>query len=157
MQALFKLEADIRGQTADERKTARTLHAVPLLDELKEAMESALAGGSKKSSLSQAIRYALTRWPALIRYTTDGRLDMTNNAAERAIRPVAIGRKNWTFAGSDDGGRRAAVMYTSSNPPSSMPSTPKPISAPSSLASPSTRCANPRALALEYKSLLSIR
>jgi hypothetical protein len=112
MQALFKLEADIRGQTADERKTARTLHAVPLLDELKEAMESALAGGSKKSSLSQAIRYALTRWPALIRYTTDGRLDMTNNAAERAIRPVAIGRKNWTFAGSDDGGRRAAVMYT---------------------------------------------
>jgi transposase len=112
MAVLFKLEADIRGQTADERKAARTLHAVPLLSELKEVMETAFAQGSRKSSLSQALRYALTRWPALTRYTTDGRLDMTNNAAERAIRPVAIGRKNWTFAGSDDGGRRAAVMYT---------------------------------------------
>ena len=112
MAVLFKLEADIRGQTADERQTARAQYAIPLLGELKEAMEHAFAQGSKKSSLSQAIRYALTRWPALTRYTTDGRLDMTNNAAERAIRPVAIGRKNWTFAGSDDGGHRAAVMYT---------------------------------------------
>jgi hypothetical protein len=112
MAALFKLEADIRGQTAEERKNARVQYAIPLLNALKEAMESAHNHGSKKSSLSQAIRYALTRWPALMRYTTDGRLDMTNNAAERAIRPIAIGRKNWTFAGSDDGGRRAAIMYT---------------------------------------------
>ena len=112
MAALFKLEADIRGQAADERKNARIQYSIPLLNALKEAMESAHNHGSKKSSLSQAIRYALTRWPALMRYTTDGRLDMTNNAAERAIRPIAIGRKNWTFAGSDDGGRRAAIMYT---------------------------------------------
>ena len=112
MAVLFKLEADIRGQAPEERRAARTHYAVPLLSQLKEAMEHAHNHGSKKSSLSQAIRYALTRWPALARYTTDGRLDMTNNAAERAIRPIAIGRKNWTFAGSDDGGRRAAIMYT---------------------------------------------
>jgi transposase len=112
MAALFKLEADIRGQAADERKNARIQYAIPLLNALKEAMETAHNHGSKKSSLSQALRYAMTRWPALTRYTTDGRLDMTNNAAERAIRPIAIGRKNWTFAGSDDGGRRAAIMYT---------------------------------------------
>ena len=112
MAALFKLEADIRGQAPEERLNARTQYALPLLSQLKEAMEHVLAQGSRKSSLSQALRYALTRWPALIRYTTDGRLDMTNNAAERAIRPIALGRRNWTFAGSDDGGRRAAIMYT---------------------------------------------
>ena len=112
MKVLFKREADIRGQAPEERLNARTQYALPLLSQLKEAMEHVLAQGSKKSSLSLAIRYALTRWPALMRYTTDGRLDMTNNAAERAIRPIALGRRNWTFAGSDDGGRRAAIMYT---------------------------------------------
>ena len=112
MAALFAIEADIRGRTADERVIARRERSVPLLGELKVVMELAFARGSKKSALGQAIRYALTRWPALIQYTADGRLGMTNNAAERAIRPVAIGRKNWTFAGSDDGGRRAATMYT---------------------------------------------
>jgi transposase len=112
MAALFRIEADIRGRTSGERRAARAEHSVPLLTELKAAMDTALARGSKKTALSQAIRYALTRWTALTRYTTDGRLDMTNNAAERAIRPIAIGRKNWTFAGSDDGGRRAAVIYT---------------------------------------------
>lgn len=112
MSALFAIEAGIKGRPPAERQAARAAHAVPLLDALKAAMEIAFARGSKKSALGQAIRYALTRWPALLRYTTDGRLDMTNNAAERAIRPIAIGRKNWTFAGSDDGGRRAALMYT---------------------------------------------
>jgi len=112
MAALFKIEAGIRGRTSEERRAARTELSIPLLTELKAAMETALARGSKKTALSQAIRYALTRWPALMRYTEDGRLEMTNNAAERAIRPVAIGRKNWIFAGSDDGGCRAAIIYT---------------------------------------------
>jgi len=112
MAALFAIEAGIRGRTAAERLAARAEQAIPLLGDLKTAMETAFSRGSRKGSLGQAIRYALTRWPALLRYTTDGRLDMTNNAAERAIRPIAIGRKNWTFAGSDDGGRRAAMMYT---------------------------------------------
>lgn len=112
MSALFAIEAGIKGHSPAERQAARLALAVPLLDDLKIVMETAFARGSKKSSLGQVIRYALTRWPALLCYTTDGRLDMTNNAAERAMRPIAIGRKNWTFAGSDDGGQRAALMYT---------------------------------------------
>ena len=67
---------------------------------------------SGKSKLAQAIRYATSRWTALTRYTTDGRLEMTNNAAERAIRPLAMTRKNYLFVGSDSGGIRAAAMYT---------------------------------------------
>jgi transposase len=75
-------------------------------------MEATYGKVSRKGSLAAAIQYALSRWPALTRYTTDGRLEISNNAAERAIRPLAMGRKNWTFAGSDEGGKRAAVMYT---------------------------------------------
>jgi transposase len=67
---------------------------------------------SGKSTLARAIRYAISRWAALTRYTTDGRLEMTNNAVERAIRPLAMTRKNYLFAGSDSGGIRAATMYT---------------------------------------------
>ncbi|MGC1456681.1 MAG: transposase, partial [Steroidobacteraceae bacterium] len=67
---------------------------------------------SKKSELASAIRYALSRWPALTRYRDDGRLEIDNTAAERALRVVALGRKNWLFAGSDDGGERAAVIYS---------------------------------------------
>ena len=67
---------------------------------------------SGKSELAVAIRYARSRWPAPTRYLTDGRLEISNNAAERAIRPLALGRKNWMFAGSDSGGERAAAMYT---------------------------------------------
>jgi len=67
---------------------------------------------SKKSELAKAIRYALSNWVALTRYCEDGRLEIDNNAAERALRAVALGRKNWLFAGSDDGGERAAAIYT---------------------------------------------
>lgn len=67
---------------------------------------------SGQSKVGKAIAYSLTRWAALTRFLDDGRLCMTNNAAERAIRPLAVGRHNWTFAGSDDGGRRAAAIYT---------------------------------------------
>jgi len=67
---------------------------------------------SKKSELALAIRYALSRWNALTRYRDDGRLEIDNNAAERALRAVALGRKNWLFAGSDDGGERAAAIYS---------------------------------------------
>ncbi len=71
-----------------------------------------MAKVSGKSSLAGAFRYAASRWTALTRYVDDGRLEMSNNAAERAIRPLALGRKNYLFAGSDEGGRRAAVIYT---------------------------------------------
>ena len=83
-----------------------------MLDELKRFLDTSLGWISSKSSLAQAIRYATSRWDALSRFITDGRLEMSNNAAERAIRPLALGRKNYLFAGADAGGERAAVLYT---------------------------------------------
>lgn len=109
---LFEIEADIRGQGPDVRLAVRQARTGPLLDDLRVRLDDVLARISRKSSLAQAIRYARSRWEALCRFTTDGRLEMTNNAAERAIRPLALGRKNYLFAGSDTGGERAAVMYT---------------------------------------------
>jgi transposase len=67
---------------------------------------------SGQGKIGQAIAYSLTRWVALTRFLDDGRLCMSNNAAEREVRPIAMGRKNWTFAGSDEGGHRAAAIYT---------------------------------------------
>ena len=109
---LFTIEADIRGKLPEERLAVRTEQSVPLLAQIKSRFEETLVRISGKSTLAQAIRYSLSRWNAMTRYTTDGRLDICNNAAERAIRPLTIGRKNWLFAGSDTGGERAAVMYT---------------------------------------------
>jgi transposase len=109
---LFAIEAEIRGRSPQERQAVRAERSVPLLAQMKTRFEDTLNKISGKSSLAQAIRYSLSRWNALTRYTTDGRLDICNNAAERAIRPLAIGRKNWTFAGSDSGGDRAATIYT---------------------------------------------
>lgn len=109
---LFAIEKPIRGKPPDERCAVRAAQSVPLLENLKQAMETTLGKISGKSPLAQAIRYALSRWNSLVRYTTDGRLEMTNNAAERTIRPLALGRKNWLFAGSDKGGTRAAILYT---------------------------------------------
>lgn len=109
---LFAIEAEISGHNPAWRLAVRQEKSRPLLDGLKVFLNKALDQISKKSSLANAIRYSLTRWTALCRYTEDGRLEMTNNAAERAIRPLALGRKNWLHAGSDAGGRRAATIYT---------------------------------------------
>jgi transposase len=109
---LFVIENAIHGKSQAERHKIRTEQAVPLLYALKEMYESVLDKISAKSNLAGALRYALNRWPSMTRYTTDGRLEICNNAAERAIRPIAIGRKNWMFAGSDTGGQRAATIYT---------------------------------------------
>jgi transposase len=109
---LFAIEANISGRPPEERLAVRTALSVPLLAALKDQYEAARSKVSEKSTFAKALRYALTRWDALTRYTTDGRLDICNNAAERAIRPLALGRKNWLFAGSDSGGERAAKMYT---------------------------------------------
>ena len=79
---------------------------------MRDALELTLTQISRKSELASAIRYALTRWIALTRYRDDGRLEIDNNAAERALRTVALGRKNYLFAGSDAGGERAASLYT---------------------------------------------
>jgi transposase len=109
---LFAIETRINGREPAERLAVRQQEAVPLLAALKSFLEEVLAEISGKSTLAKAIRYALARWAALTRYTTDGRLEMTNNAVERAIRPLAMTRKNYLFAGSDSGGMRAAAMYT---------------------------------------------
>jgi transposase len=109
---LFAIETRINGSTPPLRLEARQEDSVPLLAALETFLRSALGQISGKSTLAKAIRYALNRWPQLTRYTTDGRLEMTNNAAERAIRPLVLGRKNYLFAGSDSGGHRAAAMYT---------------------------------------------
>jgi transposase len=109
---LFAVEADIRGRSPAERREARQRRSGPILTELKTFLDATLATISGKSSFAGAIRYATSRWAALTRFVDDGRLEMTNNAAERAIRPLALGRKNYLFAGSDAGGRRAAILYT---------------------------------------------
>ena len=109
---LYAVEADIRGQAADERCAQRQARAGPLLEQLHEWLIAMLAKLSKKSELAAAIRYALTRWSALTRYRDDGRIEIDNNAAERALRAVALGRKNYLFAGADSGGERAAAIYS---------------------------------------------
>lgn len=109
---LFAIEQEIRGQQPDRRLAIRRERTRPLLEGLRAFLEASLARISGKSTLAQAIRYATSRWDALTRFTTDGRLEMSNNAAERALRGVVLGRKNYLFAGSDTGGARAAVLYT---------------------------------------------
>jgi transposase len=109
---LYGIEKEIRGSPAEARRRERQTRAKPLLEALHAWLYEALAGLSKKSETAGAIRYALGRWPALTRYVDDGELEIDNNAAERALRPVALGRKNYLFAGSDAGGERAAAMYS---------------------------------------------
>lgn len=110
--ALYAIEAEIRGKPPDERARSRQARAGPLLESLRPWLQQTLARVSKKSELAQAIGYVLSRWTALTRYCSDGRIEIDNNAAERALRAVALGRKNFLFAGSDAGGERAAAMYS---------------------------------------------
>jgi transposase len=110
--ALYAIEKEIRGRPPDERNQVRATRARALLQSLHEWFEASLAKLSRKSDTTAAIRYALGLWPALTRYCDDGRLEIDNNAAERALRAVAIGRKNYMFAGSDAGGERAANLYS---------------------------------------------
>jgi transposase len=110
--ALYAIEKEIRGSTPEIRKSIRQARAKPLLDSLRLWMETMLAKLSRKSDTAAAIRYALSRWRALTRYADDGTLEIDNNAAERALRVVALGRKNYLFCGSDAGGERAAAIYS---------------------------------------------
>ena len=110
--ALYAIETEIRGSTPDVRRTIRQARARPLLDSMNAWLEATGALLSRKSDTAAAIRYALSRWPALTRYANDGQLEIDNNAAERALRVVALGRKNYLFAGSNAGGERAAVIYS---------------------------------------------
>jgi hypothetical protein len=109
---LYGIEAEIRGRPPNERAQIRQARAGPLLEELRAWLRHTLARLSKKSELAKAIGYVLTRWVALTRYCADGRIEVDNNAAERALRAVALGRKNYLFCGSDAGGERAAAVYS---------------------------------------------
>ena len=110
--ALYAIEATIRGEPPDVRLSVRQAQSAPLFTALKAWMEQTLARISGKIDLAAAIRYALARWDALTLVLRDGRACIDNNAAERAMRPMTLGRKNWLFAGSDAGGERAAAIYS---------------------------------------------
>jgi transposase len=110
--ALYRIEKEIKGRSAEERRAVRTARAKPLFDDMRRWLEQALTQLAPKSETGAAIHYALGLWDALARYLDDGRIELDNMIAERALRPVAIGRRNYLFAGSDAGGRRAAILYT---------------------------------------------
>ena len=110
--AIFAIEADIQGQRPEERMRQRQLRTRPVLDELQRWLVATLTEISAKSPMALAIGYAMSNWRALIRFVDDGRMEAHNNIAERALRGVAIGRKNYLHLGSDSGGERAAVIYS---------------------------------------------
>jgi transposase len=110
--ALYGIEEQIRGKPVDIRREIRQSRARPLLEDFHIWLEKSLGQLSPKSETAAAIRYALSRWRALVRYTGDGLLEIDNNPAERALRCVALGRKNYLFAGADSGGERAARIYS---------------------------------------------
>ena len=108
--ALYKVEERIRRQSAQTRKRARACDSRPIVDEMKPWLEQELSRVPPRSALAEAIRYALSRWPALCRFLDDGRVELDTNSVERAIRPITLGRKNHLFAGSDGGGARWATV-----------------------------------------------
>jgi len=109
---LYLIEAEVRGKPPDERRSVRQVRARPLLDDLEQWLRAALEKLSRKSDTSAAILYALNLWPALLRYCDGGVIEIDNSAAERALRGIAIGRRNYLFAGADSGGERAAAIYS---------------------------------------------
>ena len=110
--ALFEIERAINGRSADGRKAARHEHSAPLVADLEAWMREQRAKLSRSNDVAKAMDYMLKRMPAFTRFLDDGRICISNNAAERALRGIALGRKSWLFAGSDRGGQRAAVMYS---------------------------------------------
>ena len=110
--ALFDIEREINGETAEQRLAARRERSAPLVAELEVWMRTERAALSRHASVAKAMDYMLKRWEGFARFLDDGHICLTNNAAERALRPLCLGRRSWLFAGSDRGGVRAAAMYT---------------------------------------------
>jgi transposase len=110
--AIFDIEREINGQSADERLAVRHTRVTLLVSDLETWMRAERARLSRHSEVAKAMDYMLKRWAPFTRFLDDGRICLTNNAAERELRGIALGRKSWLFAGSDRGGERAAVMYT---------------------------------------------
>jgi transposase len=109
---VFAVERALTGMSAADRLAARQERVAPLVADLHAFMRAERARVSGKSKTGEALDYMLKRWDAFARFLEDGRLCLSNNAAERALRGIAVGRRNWTFAGSDRGGERAAAIYT---------------------------------------------
>ena len=109
---LFDIERGINGESAQHRLAVRREMSAPVLADLKEWMRAERMKLSKHSPVAKAMDYMLRRWELFARFLDDGRICLTNNAAERALRGIALGRKSWLFCGSDRGGVRAAAMYT---------------------------------------------
>jgi transposase len=110
--ALFTIERDINGQSAEQRRAVRQELSAPLVADLESWMRAQRAKLSRGNDLARAMDYMLKRWTSFTRFLNDGRVCLSNNAAERALRGIALGRKSWLFAGSDRGGTRAAAMYS---------------------------------------------
>jgi hypothetical protein len=110
--AIFDIEREINGRAIAERLAVRRAQVAPLVAELETWMRAQRGKLSRHSDVGKAMDYMLKRWDSFTRFLDDGRICLTNNAAERALRGIALGRKSWLFAGSDRGGERAAVMYT---------------------------------------------
>jgi len=110
---LYQIEKEIKNLSAEQRKAVRQEKSVVIWNDFKNWLdEIPLEQALPQSPIRQAINYAINGWDALCRYTTDGDLSIDNNVAERLMRPIAIGRKNWLFFGSDNGGRTAAILFT---------------------------------------------
>jgi transposase len=107
---LYAVEEKIRGQSPEHRLATRRARSKPVVDSMNTWLEAQLLRLSSNSTLAEAIRYALGRWSGLTRFLQDGRVELDTNPVERAIRPVALGRKNHLFAGSDGGGARWAIL-----------------------------------------------
>jgi hypothetical protein len=110
--ALFEIERAINGRSAEERRAVRQDLSAALVADLEAWMREERPKLPRGSDVAKAMDYMLKRWAAFSRFLDDGRICLSNNAAERALRGIALGRKSWLFAGSDRGGRRAAAMYS---------------------------------------------
>lgn len=110
--ALFDIERSINGQSAERRRAVRQEASAPLVADLEIWLREQRAKLSRGNDLAKAMDYLLKRWPSFTRFLEDGRICLSNNAAERAMRGVALGRRSWLFAGSDRGGQRAAAIYS---------------------------------------------
>jgi hypothetical protein len=110
--ALYGVEEQIRGRAPTERQRAREMQSLPMLKALHVWLAATIRQLPRKSELARAIHYSLARWEALCRFCQDGRIEIDNNSAERELRMVALGRKNYLFAGADCSGERAAAIYS---------------------------------------------
>ena len=109
---MFEIERAINGRGADERSAVRQEKSKPLLDDMHAWLLRERETLSRSSEVLKPINYMLRRWGDFARFLDDGRICLTNNCAERALRGIALGRRNWTFAGSQRGADRAAIMLT---------------------------------------------